>query len=156
MQRSLMRVYVLSILPMLAGCATTTGSELGLTDDGMLPACPVTPNCVSSDAADGRHAIEPLVLGTNPKAAWKALRAYLENDSSYVIKAENADYLRAEARTRLLGFVDDVEFHLRRDQGRIAVRSASRVGISDLGKNRQRLEVLRQALKAAGVLKNGR
>ncbi|MEC7418575.1 MAG: DUF1499 domain-containing protein, partial [Pseudomonadota bacterium] len=53
---------------------------------------------------------------------------------------------RAEARTRLLRFVDDVEFELREEAGIIAVRSASRVGYSDLGANRRRIEKIRQAI----------
>ena len=55
------------------------------------------------------------------------------------------DYLRVEFRTRL-GFVDDGEFALERPTRVIHVRSASRVGDSDLGKDRRRVEELRKAL----------
>ena len=155
MHTSSKRAYILGLTVVLAGCATTIGSELGLTEDSKLSPCPATPNCVSSDATDSLHRIEPLEAGANPGTAWKALLAYLENDSSYLIKVQKADYLRAEARTPLLGFVDDVEFHLRPKQGHIAMRSASRAGISDFGKNRQRLEAVRRALEVAGVVGNG-
>lgn len=63
--------------------------------------------------------------------------------------AQTERYLHAEARTRLLRFVDDVEFHLRPADGEIAMRSASRLGYSDLGANRRRLERLRAALAEA-------
>ncbi len=154
MQILLIRVCVLGML-LLAGCAATTVPELGVTDNGKLAPCPDSPNCVSSDATDSSHRIEALMLGSDPKAAWRALLAYLEHDSGYLIKVQEADYVRAEARTRFLRFVDDVEFHLRPEEGRIAMRSASRVGRWDFGTNRRRLEALRQALKDARVIDNG-
>ncbi len=140
---------------MLSGCATTAGPDLGITDSGKLSPCPATPNCVSSDAADDAHSIDPLALGEDPAIAWEGLLVYLRSDSGYTIIAQDKDYLRAEARTRLLRFVDDVEFHLRPEDKQIAMRSASRIGFSDLGTNRRRLEAVRQALQQAGVLRDG-
>jgi uncharacterized protein (DUF1499 family) len=69
------------------------------------------------------------------------------------IVTETADYLHAECRSALLGFVDDLELHLRPDEGIIAVRSASRLGYSDLGVNRRRVEGLRTSLIERGVLR---
>ena len=57
-----------------------------------------------------------------------------------------AYYLRAEARTRILRFVDDVEFQVCPDSNQVDMRSGSRVGYSDLGKNRRRLEAIRKFL----------
>lgn len=145
-------IPMLGILLMLPGCATQTGSELGLTGDGKLAPCPATPNCVSSDARDSSHRIAPIEVKSDPEAAWQALISFLKNDPSYVIQVQKGDYLRAEARTKLLGFVDDVEFQLRPAEGQIAMRSASRAGYSDLGANRRRLEAVRQALKDAKAL----
>jgi len=120
---------------------------LGISADGRLAPCPASPNCVSSDAprSDSHH-IEPLRVAGDPASTWQALIEHLQRQPRYTIVERRADYLRAEARTRLLRFVDDVEFHLRADQGEIAMRSASRIGYSDLGANRRRLEALRQAL----------
>lgn len=73
---------------------------------------------------------------------------YVEGDSSYTIVEQRDGYLRAEARTKILRFVDDVVFHLRPEQGVIAMRSASRIGYSDLGKNRRRLEAVRDAVES--------
>ena len=87
--------------------------------------------------------------------AWEGLLVYLRTDPSYTIVSQDKHYLRAEARTRLFRFVDDVEFHLRPEEKQIAMRSASRIGYSDLGTNRRRLEAVRQALKEAGVLGDG-
>ena len=63
------------------------------------------------------------------------------------------DHLHAECRSRLLGFVDDLELELRPEEGLIAVRSASRLGYSDLGVNRRRVETLRAELRRRGVVR---
>lgn len=103
-----------------------------------------------SDDVDARHAIPPLRIRGDAMSAWHVLSAHLEADPSYTIVERRDDYLRAEARTRWLKFVDDVEFHLRAEAGQIGMRSASRVGYSDLGTNRRRLEALRAALAERG------
>lgn len=142
-----------AVAMLLSSCATTTSPELGLADGGKLAPCPDTPNCVSSDATGGDHRIEPLALENDPNAAWQGLIDHLKNESSYTITVQETQHVRAEARTPLFRFVDDVEFHLRAEQGQIAMRSASRIGYSDLGANRRRLEALRRALRQSGVLR---
>jgi uncharacterized protein (DUF1499 family) len=64
------------------------------------------------------------------------------------IAQQSPEYLHAEFRTPWLGFVDDVEFFADRSAGCIHVRSASRLGYSDLGTNRRRLERLKQEFLA--------
>ena len=93
--------------------------------------CPKSPNCVCSDAVDD-HAIAAFELATDAQQTWQKLQDYLKQQSAYTLIEIQDDYLRAEARTRLLRFVDDVEFELREEAGIIAVRSASR-WYSDLG-----------------------
>ena len=139
----------LSLAFSLTGCAGRTGATLDPADDPLLAPCPATPNCVSSDATDSLHRIEPLAVGVDPAAGWQALLAYLESAPGFTIKVQDDAYVRAEARTTIFGFVDDVQFQMRLDQGEIAMRSASRVGLSDLGANRRRLEAIRQALAQA-------
>jgi len=134
---------------LLVGCATTTGAKLALTEEHRLAPCGAAPSCVSSDETGSVHGIEPLELGADPQATWAKLIAYLESDPSYTIEVQEPDYVRAVARTRVLRFVDDVEFHRRPEDGHIAMRSASRFGYFDWGKNRRRLEAVRQALIAA-------
>jgi len=136
-----------------SGCASSTGPELGLTAENKLSRCPSSPNCVCSDATDEDHSIAPLAMSGSPEDAWQALMSYVEAQPRYKIKVLADDYLRVESRTRLLRFVDDVEFHFRPAAGEIAMRSASRVGYSDLGTNRRRLESIRDALAQAGVVK---
>ena len=110
-----------------------------------LQPCPSSPNCVCSDATDS-HGIEPLAIAGDPQLMWRRLQDYLAQQRGFTIKQVDDHYLRVEAKTRLLRFVDDVEFELRTGDGVIAVRSASRVGYSDLGANRRRIEKIRKAL----------
>lgn len=117
--------------------STSTGRKL--------PPCPASPNCVSSDAS-GTHYIDPIAISGSAEQAWQALIRYLESDRAFSVMELQPYYIRAEARTRLLRFVDDVEFVLRPARREIAMRSASRVGYSDLGANRKRLEKVRRAL----------
>lgn len=114
-----------------------------------LQPCPSSPNCVCSDATDS-HGIEPLAIAGDPQLMWRRLQDYLAEQRGFTIKQVDDNYLRVEAKTRLLRFVDDVEFELRTGDRVIAVRSASRVGYSDLGANRRRIEKIRKALVPDG------
>ena len=68
------------------------------------------------------------------------------------VQTQSADYLHATCRTRVVRFVDDLELHLRAADGLIAVRSASRVGHSDLGTTRRRVESFRALLRSRGLV----
>ena len=118
-----------------------------------LQPCPSSPNCVCSDERSTLHGIEPLRPTQSVALAWQALSEYLQTQPNVTIVTREPDYLGTEFRTRILRFVDDVEFEARTDQGIIAMRSASRIGYSDLGANRHRLEKLRAALAARGVVR---
>lgn len=117
----------------------------GVDGDRLAP-CPSSPNCVLSEPeADAGHAVEPLELPATDgwaaaAAAVRALGGEVERDTG--------EYLHATFTSRLFRFVDDLE--LRREGSRAQVRSASRVGYSDLGVNRKRVEKLRGALNPAG------
>lgn len=108
-----------------------------------LPPCPDRPNCVSSQAPDAEHFVEPLRFDGPPDVAWRALRRALLSQPRIRIERDTGAYLHAEARSRLFRFVDDVQMLLVAGERLIHMRSASRVGHSDLGVNRKRLERLR-------------
>lgn len=129
----------------LFSCAGKRPAHLGRADAGLAP-CPATPNCVSSDAVDAHH-IAPFVLEKSPDAAWADLVEVVGHYPRTEIVTRKDDYLHAECATAVFGFVDDVEFDLRATDGIIAVRSASRLGSSDLGVNRRRVEEIRGMLK---------
>lgn len=146
------RIVAVLMCATLVGCAGMAERDTDVNDVTALAKCPATPNCVCSQEDAGGHRIEPLSIEGDPDTAWQRLQQTLADDASISIVAASDRYIRAEAKTRLLRFTDDVEFLLDREAGVIDMRSASRVGLSDLGKNRRRLEALRAALAAAGVV----
>jgi uncharacterized protein (DUF1499 family) len=133
---------------LLAACAGERPKNLGVRND-RLSSCPSSPNCVSSQAADERHRIAPLAFKGDPDAAFARLKQILARRSDTAVVEENPGYLRVELRTTL--FVDDGEFLLDRAGAVIHVRSASRLGYSDLGKNRSRMEDIRREFSPAEV-----
>ncbi len=120
---------------------------------GRLAPCRPTPNCVSSqaDLGDRTHYIEPLRFSGDATRAWAALGVAVRGmERAQVVRAD-AGYLYAEFTSRLMGYVDDVEFLLDARARLIHVRSASRLGIRDFGVNRARIEAVRERLAAAGA-----
>ncbi len=122
-------------------------TQLGVTE-GKLTACPGTPNCVSSQAlaTDSEHAISPLPLSGDTTAAMADLKRAIASMPRTKIIQETNDYLYVEFASKLMGFVDDVEFYIDTANQAIQVRSASRLGKSDLGVNRKRIEEIRSKL----------
>jgi uncharacterized protein (DUF1499 family) len=113
--------------------------------DGRLAPCKRSPNCVSSQAnpADREHYIAPIHARGDAMAA---VRRAVQAMPRTTIVREAPNYLYAEFRTRLLRYVDDVEFWF--DGSAIQVRSASRLGRRDFGVNRKRVEALRALIEA--------
>jgi len=142
MQKILRRMCTL-LTPalLLAACAGERPVNLGVID-GALAACPESPNCVSSFAPDPGHHIAPFHFEDPPGEAFQRLHAALAQRTDTVFIEEREAYLRVEFHTLL--FVDDGEFLLDTQHNHIQLRSASRIGHSDLGKNRRRLEEVRK------------
>lgn len=124
--------------------------NLGVTDGRLAPPRR-TPNCVSSqaDPADKQHLIAPIAFAGSPVGAMDTLRRIVEGMEGSSVVRQDADYLYAEYRSRLMGFVDDVEFSVSAKEGVIHVRSASRLGRRDYGVNRARVESIRLQFAAA-------
>ncbi|QDZ39479.1 DUF1499 domain-containing protein [Euhalothece natronophila Z-M001] len=110
---------------------------------GKLAPCPETPNCVSSQSEDPKHKIAPL-----PYVEIDDIKKIVNNMERTSIVEQNENYLYVEFKSKLMGFVDDVEFHKDDVNQVVNVRSASRLGKSDLGVNRKRVETIREALEA--------
>ena len=124
------------------GCAGKRPGNLGV-NSGLLQPCPDSPNCVSSQSTDEEHKVDPLALESSPPEAWAKLKEIiLEMERTSIIEETN-NYLYAEFKSARMGFVDDVEFYIDAENKVIHVRSASRVGYSDLGVNRKRIEAIR-------------
>jgi uncharacterized protein (DUF1499 family) len=149
----LVRIVATGFIAMsLFSFSGTRPANLGIKD-GRLAPCPSTPNCVSSDAAESVHAIAAFQLVAPPADGWRALRAALDNFPRTKIITVSEDYLHAECSSAVFGFVDDLELQLRPSQNSIAVRSAARLGRSDFGVNRKRVENLRLLLQQQSVIR---
>lgn len=136
-------VLSLPLLLLLSACSGNPPDNLGL-HDGRLATCPDSPNCVNSQATDSRHAIAPLALTGTAEQTQARLKAILKREPRVNLVGESPGYLRAEFSSRLMRFVDDVEFHI--GATAVDVRSASRLGYKDFDVNRERIEYLRQRL----------
>lgn len=136
----------------LYGCGSATPTDIGLTE-GRLSPCPSSPNCVTSDTQDVDHMIEPLRLSADAGLAWDMLKNIVAGLPRTAIVVDDDTYLHAEAKSRIFGFIDDVEFHLRPEEALIAVRSAARTGHSDFGVNAERIEIIRNELQAKNLLR---
>ncbi|MCG8413383.1 MAG: DUF1499 domain-containing protein, partial [Pseudomonadales bacterium] len=108
-------------------------------DDRLTP-CPESPNCVSSFESDEEHGIQPLNASLD-----QIEQVLIDLDEANIVSSEG-NYLYAEFTSRIMGYVDDVEFLYDSGSGMTHVRSASRLGYSDLGANRNRIEGIRAAL----------
>jgi len=117
-------------------------NNLGIAS-GQLVACPSTLNCVSSKSLDAEHSITPLTFNSAAEDAFKTLKTVVQSFRQSSIEQETDNYIYAEFTIPIVGFVDDVEFLLDKDAKVIHVRSASRLGESDLGVNRKRIETIR-------------
>ena len=123
--------------------------------DGRLRDCPPSPNCACSDASRDSHRVDAFRLVKAPAEAWRAVRESVEALPRTRVITDTGTYLHAECRSALFGFVDDLELQLRADDGLVAVRSASRIGYSDLGVNGERVRGLRRELVQRGVVAPG-
>lgn len=112
--------------------------QSGLSD-GKLRPCPDTPNCVCSEFP-GEHFISPILIAPlSPEQAMQRM-THAIRASGGRIEAQKTDYVHATFTTSIMRYVDDVELRLDSKHGLLHLRSASRVGHSDLGANRHRLE----------------
>jgi uncharacterized protein (DUF1499 family) len=117
-----------------------------------LAPCPDKPNCVSTQSTDPAKRMPALGFAGEVEPVRGAILDVLgETPRARVVEAE-ADYIHAEFTTLLLRFVDDVEFAIDPSAKRVDFRSASRVGHSDLGTNRRRMEDLTRRLKGRAGL----
>ena len=148
-------VPVLLILAGQAGLLTgAPPTDLGVRD-GKLKGLSNTPNCVSSQAAlypdhpmRGYAQIAPLAAKGDAVATMAAVKAVVEGMDGVVVVTATTDYVYARFTTKLLKFVDDVEFWFDPQTQVVQVRSASRIGHGDRGVNRARIEAVRRLLAA--------
>ena len=142
------RLALTSILVILAlrlvTLMTTPTPEVGLTEAGHLGPCPASPNCVATYGEHSDRRLAPLTFqGSSDEVMDKLERLIRDLPRTRVITRQ-PHYLHVEFQSWLFRFVDDVEFLVMPTEGVIHFRSASRVGYSDLGANRRRMEKIRE------------
>lgn len=134
-----------SVSLLMLGCSSVP-KNVGVVD-GKLHACPNTPNCVSSYSKGKVQGVQAFVHQGDASNAWALLKTLIKATPRTKIVVEEANYMRVEATSKVLRFVDDLEF-LRDDANQLFhVRSASRVGRKDFGVNRERVETLHKQWK---------
>jgi len=121
--------------------------------DGHLHECPSSPNCVYSGAADLEHKIAPIIYSGDLESAQTKLKTVLLSMPRTQLIINSKNYGLIEYRSWLFRFVDDVEFNFRDDIKQIEIRAASRLGHSDLGVNRARVEDIRKLFSSLSATK---
>lgn len=148
-------VSIVLLMMSLVGCHSINTQKNQKTSQYTLAPCPSSPNCVSSlTPQTDSHFVTPFFVKTHPKNAMQALKKVLTQMPRTTIVKQDANYIHATVKSRLLGFVDDVEITLVKKANKhvMQVRSASRLGYSDFGVNKKRIENIRQALKNKQVI----
>ncbi len=125
-------------------------SAMGI-DRGHLSSCPTSDNCVVSQDADSKHAIDPIPYHVDRDKARETLLKVLTVVPRTQVIEQTDNYIHALSKSRIFKFIDDVEFYFPPNESVIHLRSASRVGESDLGVNRRRLEQIRLALRDLNI-----
>ncbi len=156
-------IFIVIVVLVVGGIATgqlgffkgTPPGDIGARD-GRLKAPSNTDNSVSSQAGlypdhpqRAYATIAPIALSGDGPATLAKIKTIVQATAGAAVVKSEPDYLYAQYTTPLMKYVDDVEFWFDPANSVVQVRSASRIGKSDLGANRKRVEALRAALAAS-------
>jgi uncharacterized protein (DUF1499 family) len=132
------------ILFVILGVISRSGQASGLVE-GKLAKCPDKPNCACSEQKDDvKHYIDPIAIPQNITFDTLPILKNIILDMDGTIQAESENYVAATFSSSIFGFVDDLEIRIDPVQKVIHIRSAARVGYSDMGVNKKRTESLRK------------
>ena len=137
---------------MISGCSAVRSEDAAGTCSTHLLNCPESPNCVSTEAPDNRHKIDAFRLKGDFSKNWSEIQRVLAALPRCAVVKADETYLHATFKSRVFGFVDDLEFFLNPSNGIISIRSAAQTGYWDFGVNRRRVEHLRQELRARELI----
>lgn len=128
-------------------CASKSrDSSVGMKDNKLLP-CPSSPNCVCSEFSGTDSIISPVSFDGDQQVVWNKAIATIEEMGGSIVQNKD-NYLHATFTSKIFRFVDDFELRLDQAQKVIHLRSASRIGYSDLGVNRKRAEKFKRLFAA--------
>lgn len=136
-------IVIIGLVFIVLSVSSRKQPELGLFE-GRLRPCPDSPNCVCSEHQDHSAFIEPLLFTTTAENAWDKIKIVIVESGGEVV-TDRDGYLHARFVTPLMRYIDDVELRMEHGKQRIQIRSASRVGYSDMGANRDRVARIRSA-----------
>lgn len=140
------------MLLMLSGCASARPEDTASIHPSHLLSCPESPNCVSTESSNDRQKIDVFRLKGNFGKNWLEIqRIVAALPRSYIVEADKT-YLHAAFKSRVFGFIDDLELLLNPSNGIISIRSAAQTGYWDFGVNRRRVADLRRALQAKDII----
>lgn len=133
------------------GVKSKSQTAIGIID-GQLSKCPTTPNCICSEYKDHTsHYAAPIStnLDSFSEAETSSILIEIIREMGGTIQITSKQYIAVTFTSAFFGFVDDLEIRIDKDNKVIHLRSASRVGRSDLGINKKRIKLLKQRFKAA-------
>jgi uncharacterized protein (DUF1499 family) len=139
-------LVAVSLLALRSYLSRSNPPTLGVSN-GMLTPCGERPNCVSSQAKDEAHQIAPLPYVGDRAATQARLQQALSALPNINDVERRDDYWHLTQTSNLFRFLDDIEFVFDDAAAQVRVRSGSRVGYSDMGVNRKRVEALRAAMQ---------
>ena len=120
---------------------TKSKKPIGIVN-GKLHPCPKSPNCVSTQATENKHKINPINFSGSLNEAKDKIVNIISSLKRSKIITNKDNYIHAEFRTATFKFVDDVEFLFDESEKIIHFRSRARLGYSDMGVNRKRMETI--------------
>jgi uncharacterized protein (DUF1499 family) len=154
-KHSVVRIVIsIAVVLVLSSCA---GQPENLQTDAQgrpkLALCPASPNCISTEEESSIHSLDAPTLKVAAEQAWPAVVAAVAVLPRTTLTYQGHYHLRAESRSWLFRFTDDIEIYWDAKNNQLAMRSASRLGYSDLGVNARRLKKIIAELRSQGIVK---
>ncbi|MCH2533473.1 MAG: DUF1499 domain-containing protein [Bdellovibrionales bacterium] len=145
-------LYVVIALPIIALIyffglgfySQSLNQNHGIVNDQLKP-CPDKPNCVSSQEDRDSHYVPPIEVESVRNSLQK-LVDYFSKNPEYQLQQVSNNYLHVVHKSKIFKYRDDIEFYGDPEKRLLHVRSASRVGYSDIGTNKKRVEKLRSLI----------
>jgi uncharacterized protein (DUF1499 family) len=140
MKQQIQYACVAACLSLLGACSTAPERPAAMQ---ALPECGLLPNCVNTQSGRGVHNSEPIRANS---AQWQTLKAWIALQDDWQIVIDESNFIQAIVTTAAMKFPDDVQLLFVPGDELVQMRSSSRYGISDLGANARRIEMLRDQL----------
>ncbi|MBP2640009.1 MAG: hypothetical protein H6Q66_960 [Firmicutes bacterium] len=140
-------LYLIIVLPVIILIylfikSLAAPENLGLKN-GKLLELPASANAISSQTSDPGKRVEPFVFKENLEKTKETITKIAIAQGATLLKKEHS-YFHFVYKAPIIPFRDDVEFFFDETTNLVHFRSASRVGYSDFGVNRDRYEKIKK------------